>query len=290
VLEAASSGRASRKAYSGRRRRIVSAFSSVDLPTFVYRRGRRWAFRCGGVLPPDVALLRQLFQPGARQRVRRRAIRRSVRAGLARAPRADTAAETLEVLPHAAPCVAGRTRAARARLKLSSALTACWAKCRDQERAVDDRALSSFSSSRCCDGESSSSTRSTSHRVVVRLLQLVELALADVRCADRAADGAAPAARRLDTAVRASSSSSASSSSARPLCEHSQDEPALGSSPARDQADEAAIDSHYDDCRARPRPRARTLQLVDVPSRAATRQLSSPSCVSSSPERRSTRR
>ena len=162
----ASSDRASRRAGSRPRPSApVSAFSSVDLPTFVYP-----ASATVGV-SARLRSLRRVARwargPSSRRLQQRDAAPRDPAVGLelrlARAARADAAAEPLEVLPHAAH--ARQVVLELRELDLELALGADGVlreDVEDQLRAVDDARRSASSSARCCVGSSSSSTISTS--------------------------------------------------------------------------------------------------------------------------------
>ena len=190
---------------------------------------------------------------------------------LAGAARADAAAEALEVLPHAAHPRQVVLELRELDLELSlGADRVLGEDVEDQLGSVDDARLrAAFSSSRCCDGrELVVDEQHLGARVAVRLLQLVELPLADVvrvsgcgRCWTSRATGSTPA-------VRASSSSSASSSSGSTPCrEHGQDEPALGLETRRGIGlSRRHVPVIMTAVVPIPDLAARTLQLVDVPS------------------------
>ncbi len=125
--------------------------------------------------------------------IRRFARRRSVSSCDSPGPRVPTPPPTCAVPPPPAsrsrcfhmPRMRGRlySSCASSTCSFPSAETACWAKMsRISWVRSTTRADSASSSARCCVGFSSSSTRSTSARELsVGVLQLVELALADVR-------------------------------------------------------------------------------------------------------------
>ena len=117
--------------------------------------------------------------------IRRRASRRSVSSWDSPGPRVPTPPPSRSRCCHM-PRMRGRlySSCASSTWSLPSALTGVLGEdVEDQLRAVDDARLrGAFSSVRCWDGRSSSSTTSTSAPAAgVALLQLVELALADVR-------------------------------------------------------------------------------------------------------------
>ena len=152
-----------------------------------------------------------------------------------------------------------------------SALTACWAKMsRISCVRSTTRACSAFSSARCCDGRQLVvDEQHLGSRVAVRLLQLVELPLADVRARvggspvldDLRATGSTPRRPRellelgeLVVAVDAPGASTARTS------------PRSGSAPASDRAVSPPSTVIMTPAVPLPDLAARTLELVDVPS------------------------
>ena len=244
------------------------------------RDGRRLG--AAALLAADVALAARAPRSRSRSSVtRRRASRRSVSSCDSPGPRVPTPPPSRSRCCHI-PRMRGRlySSCASSTWSFPSALTACWAKMsRISCVRSTTRAWSAFSSVRCCDGLSSSSTSSTSAaRVAVRLLQLLELALADVRArvghAPVLDDPRRPARRR---AVRASSSSSASSSApSAPGASTARTSPRSGSGRRRAIGlSHRHPTRHYDSCRAdsrsrRPDARARRRPLGE-PSRGARR-------------------
>ena len=213
----ASSDRASRTA--GRRTDTsapVSAFSSVDLPTFVYPASATdgvseplatLAAPCGDAATPCAIRVFRELDAGARDA----AVDLELR--LARAARADAAAEALEVLPEAPHARQLYSSWASSTWSLPSAVWACSAKMSRMTRgAIDDAHLSVSSSTRCCAGVSSSSQTTTSASTCVgERLQLLQLAGPEVRARVRSEpvlhDPPDPVDRRRCGAVPSISSS-----------------------------------------------------------------------------------
>ena len=245
------------------------------------------------LLAADVALPPQLLEPALQERdalPREPAVRLELR--LTGASRADAAAEPLEVLPHAAHARQVVLELRELDLELSLGGDGVLREdVEDQLGAVDDPRLELvLEQALLRRRELVVDDQHLGLGVPVRLLQLLELPLADVRAwigmlavLDEPRHGLdARGARELLELCELAVGIDA-------LREHGQDEPALG---LRARRGIGLSDRHLQVIMtpAVPTPdlAARTLQLVDVPSESRSRQRSSRSCASSSPGLRST--